>query len=606
VSESTTTERGAKRHELLTLEIESLSYGGRGVARHNGYVVFVSGALPGDQVRAEVTRAKRQFAEARTVEMLRPAADRVPDRCVHGGEPCPDPRSAFQPEGVHGRSQLVDHEAFTWTDQAWRGIPIADAVIYELHVGTFTEAGTFDGVIQKIPHLLELGVNAIELMPVATFSGDRGWGYDGVDLFAPHPAYGGPAGLKHLVDACHRAGIAVVMDVVYNHLGPDGNYLGEFGPYFTDIYKTPWGAALNFDGPDSDEVRRFFFDNATSWLRDYHCDGLRLDAVDAILDTSATHVLEQLEAEVRGVEVEIGRALWLIAESDANDPRVVSPVERGGYGLDAQWSDDFHHAMHALLTGERSGYYEDFGTVADLATALRQAYVYGGRYSTYRRRTFGRRALGLPGSAFLGYIQDHDQVGNRARGERISALLSPGLCRVAAALVMFSPFTPMLFAGEEWAASTPFLYFTDHHERDLARAVSRGRRREFAAFGWSPEDIPDPQDPGTFQASGLRWDELADAPHAAMLSWYRDLLRLRREEAALRDGRLEAVEVAFDEGARWLVVRRGELTLACNLAGTSVDLNVAGDALLTSDPGVARSGGGLSLPAESAAIVRVR
>ena len=522
---------------------------------------------------------------------------------VDGASPCPDPRSAFQPEGVHGPSQLVDHTEFAWTDAGWSGIALADAVVYELHVGTFSEVGTFDGVIERLPHLLGLGVNAIELLPVATFPGTRGWGYDGVDLFAPHPAYGGPNGLKRLVDACHGAGVAVVMDVVYNHLGPDGNYLGEFGPYFTDIYKTPWGAALNFDGPQSDEVRHFFVDNAVSWLRDYHCDGLRLDAVHAILDTSATHVLEQLEAEVRAVETEVGRALWLIAESDANDPRVIASVDRGGYGLDAQWSDDFHHALHAQVTGERSGYYQDFGTMADIATALRQAYVYAGRYSPYRQRTYGRMPQGLAGSAFLGYIQDHDQVGNRARGERISSLVSPGLCRVAAALVLFSPFTPMLFAGEEWGASTPFLYFTDHHERDLARAVSRGRRREFAAFGWKPEDVPDPQDSDTFESSRLRWAELEQPGHASMLAWYRDLIKLRRDHARLRDGRLEGVEVDFDEDSRWLLVSRGDLTLACNLGAGTVQLHADGELLLASDPGV-HVGTGLALPPESAAVLR--
>jgi maltooligosyltrehalose trehalohydrolase len=525
---------------------------------------------------------------------------------VDGGDPRPDPRSAFQPDGVHGASAAVDHQAFAWSDRDWAGIPLPDAVVYELHVGTFTDAGTFDGVVEKIPHLLDLGVNAVELMPVATFPGARGWGYDGVDLFAPHPAYGGPDGLKRLVDACHGAGIAVLMDVVYNHLGPDGNYLGEFGPYFTDIYRTPWGAALNFDGPDSDEVRRFFIDNAVSWLRDYHCDGLRLDAVHAILDTSATHVLEALEAEVRALEGRVGRQLWLVAESDANDPRVISPVSRGGFGLDAQWSDDFHHSLHALLTGERSGYYEDFGALADVATALTEGYVYAGRYSSYRRRTYGRRASGLPGTAFLGYIQNHDQVGNRARGERLSALVSPGLCRVAAALVLFSPFTPMLFAGEEWAASTPFLYFTDHGERGLARAVSRGRRREFAAFGWLPEDIPDPQDPGTHAASRLRWEELAASPHVESLAWYRDLVRLRRAEPRLRDGRLDLVEVTYDETARWLTVRRGDLALACNFSPVAVEVDVPhAQVLLGSTPGATAGPAGLLVPGESAVVVRL-
>ena len=524
---------------------------------------------------------------------------------LDGGPGRPDPRSASQPGGIHGPSQLVDHDHFQWTDAGWAGFPLADAVIYEVHTGTFSPEGTFDGIIARLPHLLELGVNAIELMPVAAFPGDRGWGYDGVDIFAPTATYGGPEGFKRLVDACHNAGIAVVLDVVYNHLGPDGNYLAEYGPYFTDVYQTPWGTPFNFDGPGSDEVRRFFADNAVGWLRDYHCDGLRLDAVHAIIDTSAVHVLEEIRDLVRDFDASTGRAHWLIAESDSNDPRVVAPGARGGYGFDGQWSDDFHHALHSTLTGERTGYYQDFGPLADVATALRQAYVYAGRYSGYRARTHGRLPVGLPGTAFLGYIQDHDQVGNRARGERISTLLAPGLTRVAAALVLFSPFTPMLFAGEEWAASTPFLYFTDHQSADLGRAVTRGRRREFAAFGWPAADIPDPQDRGTFEASRLRWDEVAQPPNKEMLDWYRALLRLRRDEPALRDGRLDAVEVTFDEAARWLVVRRGDLALACNLGGEAVELKVPGALLLASAPGASTpTGETLRLPAESAAVVR--
>jgi maltooligosyltrehalose trehalohydrolase len=521
---------------------------------------------------------------------------------VDGGEPHPDPRSPYQPEGVHGPSQFVDHDAFRWTDASWPGQPLADAVVYELHVGTFTPAGTFDGVIEKIPHLLDLGVNAIELMPVATFPGARGWGYDGVNLYAPHPAYGGPAGLKRLVDACHRAGIALVMDVVYNHLGPDGNYLGEFGPYFTDVYKTPWGTALNFDDRGSDEVRRFFVDNALMWLRDYHCDGLRLDAVQAIIDTSALHFLEEVAGAVRGLQQEVGRELWVIAESDLNNPRLITATNAGGYGLDAQWSDDFHHALHACITGERNGYYEDFGPLADVATALRHAYVYDGRYSRHRDRHHGRPAGALPGSRFLGYIQDHDQVGNRARGERISQIVSPGLCRVAAALVLTSPFTPMLFAGEEWAASTPFLFFADYHEPELEKAVSRGRRREFAAFGWTG-DVPDPQAASTFERSSLRWEEHDDDEHAAMLRWYRDLLALRREEPALRDGRLDLVDV--EVGEDWLVMRRGGLAVCCNLAPAPRRFPVAGDVLLLSGPGLRRDGATTELAAESAAVLRL-
>jgi len=538
-----------------------------------------------------------------------PATSAAEDRRYHlsvdGSDPVTDPRTASQPEGINGPSELVDHEAFPWTDGDWRGLPLTDAVIYELHTGTFSEAGTFDGIVEKIPHLRNLGVNTVEIMPVATFPGKRGWGYDGVNLYAPHQQYGGPEALKRLVDACHGAGIAVVMDVVYNHLGPDGNHLGEFGPYFTDVYKTPWGAALNFDDRGSDEVRQFFIENALMWLRDYHCDGLRLDAVQAIIDTSALQFLENVTVAVRELEAERGRAFWLIAESDLNDPRIVSPRDRGGYGFDAQWSDDFHHALHAVLTGERNGYYEDFGPLADLVTALRQAFVYDGRYSRHRGRSHGRRPVGLPGTAFLGYIQDHDQVGNRARGERISQLVSPGLCRVAATLVLTSPFTPLLFAGEEWGAATPFLYFTDHDSAWLGRAVTEGRRREFAAFGWPSREVPDPQAATTFEASRLRWGELQNEPHATTLRWYRDLLRLRAQDAALRDGRMDTVELDFDEASRWLVMRRGATSVFCNFGTTPVSLPAAGDLVLASEPGARVNQGRVELPAESAAVLRL-
>ncbi|MDQ1445700.1 MAG: maltooligosyltrehalose trehalohydrolase, partial [Acidimicrobiaceae bacterium] len=365
-------------------------------------------------------------------------------RFVVDGDPLPDPRSAFQPEGVHGPCRVVDHAAFPWTDHGWRGLHLPSAVLYELHVGTFTPEGTFEAVVPKLDHIVELGVGAIELLPVGEFSGSRGWGYDGVDLYAPHHAYGGPDGLKKLVDACHHRGLAVVVDVVYNHLGPSGNYLSRFGPYFTDRYNTPWGDALNFDGADSDEVRRFFIDNALMWLRDYHIDGLRLDAVHAIVDTSATHLLEQLAGEVEVLSAHVGRPLTLIAESDLNDPRVVARREAGGYGMDAQWSDDFHHALHAALTGEKSGYYEDFGGLAHVATAMRQAFVYAGDYSPHRKRVHGRKPLGIAGHRFLGYLQNHDQVGNRAVGERSSHLMSTGRLKVGAALVLLSPFVPML------------------------------------------------------------------------------------------------------------------------------------------------------------------
>ncbi|MDQ4024220.1 MAG: malto-oligosyltrehalose trehalohydrolase, partial [Actinomycetota bacterium] len=397
---------------------------------------------------------------------------------LDGGDPLPDPRSRWQPNGVHGLSRLLDHSAYEWSDAGWRGRPLASAVICELHTGTFTPEGTFVAAIEKLDHLVRLGITHVELLPVAQFPGDRGWGYDGVDLFAPHESYGGPEGLKRLVDACHARGLGVIVDVVYNHLGPAGNYLGSFGPYFTDRYATPWGRAVNFDGPGSLEVRTFFVDNALAWLRDYHCDGLRLDAVHAILDASAIHVLEEMQLRVEELETHLDRDLFLIAESDLNDPRVVNRREAGGYGLDAQWSDDFHHALHAVLTGERDGYYADFGTVGHFAKALREAFVYAGTYSEYRGRIHGRPATGLPGYRFLGYLQDHDQVGNRAVGERSSALMSPELLKVGAALVLTSPFVPLLFMGEEWGATSPFQYFTAHEDPELGRACSEGRRHE--------------------------------------------------------------------------------------------------------------------------------
>lgn len=484
---------------------------------------------------------------------------------VLDGEHLPDPRSPWQAAGVHGPSRTVDHSAFQWTDSGWVRPPLAAMVVYELHVGTFSEAGTFAGVAGRLDHLVGLGVNAIELMPVVEFAGDRGWGYDGVDLYAPHHAYGGPEGLKGLVDACHARGLAVILDVVYNHLGPEGNYLARFGPYFSDRHRTPWGPAMNFDGPDSDEVRDFFTGNALMWLRDYHIDGLRLDAVHAIVDTSATHFLEELKQKVESAHP--GDPRPLIAESDLNDPRLVTPRELGGYGLDAQWSDDFHHALHAVLTGERTGYYADFGSLEQLAFALRNAYVFTGQHSEYRRRRHGRRHR-LQGDRFLAYSQNHDQVGNRALGERLPALTSQGRLKIAAALVLCSPFVPMLFMGEEWAASTPFLFFSSHTDPDIARATSDGRIREFEAFGWDPSQVPDPQDLGTFERSRLRWDELREPKHAEMLGWYRRLIRLRRETPALRDPRLDRVEVEVD-GQR-LTLKRGQVTVVCDLAADSV------------------------------------
>jgi maltooligosyltrehalose trehalohydrolase len=525
---------------------------------------------------------------------------------VDGGDALPDPRSASQPKGIHGPSMVVDHAAFGWTDQQWRGVHLRSAVLYELHVGTFTPDGTFDGVIAKLDHLVDLGVTAIELLPVAEFSGDRGWGYDGVDLYAPHAAYGGPDGLKRLVDACHRRGIGVVIDVVYNHLGPAGNYLGVFGPYFTDRYLTPWGDAVNLDGAWSGGVRDFFVDNAVMWLRDYHCDGLRLDAVHALMDRSARHFLEELADRVASLGAEVGRPLFLIAESDLNDPRIVRPPMAGGYGLDASWSDEFHHALHAWLTGEVSGYYEDFGSVAHVAKAMGSAYVYDGGWSVHRKRAHGRPPDGLRGWSFVVFAQNHDQVGNRAVGERIAALTSVGRTKIAAALYLLSPYVPMLFMGEEWAASAPFQYFTAHDDEELGRAVSEGRRREFAYFGWDPTKVPDPQDPATFERSKLGWDETSAAPHDGMLRWYADLIGLRRSRAELIDGDRAAVRTRFDETAGWLMVERGPVTIACNAGADDVRLPVADrphGVLLASEAGAGVVGHDVVLPPDSVVVL---
>ncbi|HEV8221847.1 MAG TPA: malto-oligosyltrehalose trehalohydrolase [Streptosporangiaceae bacterium] len=524
---------------------------------------------------------------------------------INKGPPRPDPRSAYQPQGVDGPSRIVDHGAFGWTDGGWRGLALPGAVLYELHVGTFSAEGTFDGAIGHLAHLAALGVDAIELMPVAEFGGDRGWGYDGVDLFAPHHAYGGPDGLKRLVDAAHAHGLGVIMDVVYNHLGPAGNYLPGFGPYFSGRHRTNWGPAVNFDGPGSDEVRRFVIDNALMWLRDYHCDGLRLDAVHAIADQSAVHILEELGTEVDALAAQCGRPLFLIAESDLNDPRFVRSRQAGGYGLAAAWADEWHHALHAVLTGERSGYYADFGPLPLLAKALSQAWVYDGAYSPHRDRRHGRPPAGLAGTAFVVATQTHDQIGNRAAGERLAALVSEGRLRVAAALLLTGPFVPMLFQGEEWAASAPFQYFTDHRDPELARAVSEGRRREFAGFGWDPADVPDPQEEATFARSKLDWTERGAEPHAGLLAWYTELIALRRRIPALADPRPGSAVAECDEPAGWLTVRRGPVTVACNL-GIADWVFAAGpdhDVLAASDPTVTASGPNLVLPPDSVVIV---
>ncbi|WP_435884584.1 malto-oligosyltrehalose trehalohydrolase [Streptomyces toxytricini] len=486
-----------------------------------------------------------------------------------GGAPevRPDPRGRRLPDGPDGLSAVVDAAALA-PQAPPPGTRLQDAVLYELHVGTFTPEGTFDAAAARLPHLVRLGVTHVELMPVCPFPGLHGWGYDGVAPWAVHEPYGGPAGLARFVDAAHRAGLGVVLDVVHNHLGPSGNHLPAFGPYFTDAHHTPWGAAVNLDGPGSDEVRAYFLGSALAWLRDYGIDGLRLDAVHALADGRALTFLEELSAAVDALAAETGRPLFLIAESDACDPRTTTPRAAGGLGLHAQWNDDFHHALHAALTGESQGYYADFAQapLAALAKTMTRAFFHDGTWSSFRERTHGRPVdrRRAPAHRFLGYAQTHDQVGNRAQGDRLAASVSPGLLACAAALVLAGPFVPMLFMGEEWGAGTPWQYFTDHPDPDLARAVREGRRREFAAHGWRPEEVPDPQDPATRERSCLDWAEPEREPHARLLEWYRTLVALRRTHPDLRDPDLAAVRVAYDEERRWLTFRRGDVRVVVN------------------------------------------
>jgi len=521
--------------------------------------------------------------------------------------PVPDPRSQWQPNGAHAESRVVDHAAFAWSDSGWQAPPLSSALIYELHLGTFTSEGTLKAAEGHLDYLKDLGVTHVELMPIANFPGKRGWGYDGVDLYAIFNAYGEPDDLKHFVNAAHAKGLAVLLDVVYNHLGPVGNYLEKFGSYFNPSHSTPWGAAVNFEEAGATDVRRYLIDNTLMWLRDYHIDGLRLDAVHAFNDRTAIHFLEQLAGEVKRLEAKMGKHFVLIAESDLNDPRIVKAEEAGGYGLDAQWSDDFHHALFSTVSGERDGYYADFGSLAALAKSLKCVFVYDGNYSEYRGRNHGRQVVGLSGHRFVGFVQNHDQVGNRAQGERLSHEVSVGRAKIAAALVLTAPFVPMLFQGEEFGASAPFLYFTDYDDPELGRAISEGRKKEFVAFGWSPDSIPDPQAEETFARSKLQWSEITQEPHASLLHWYKDLIRLRRTRSELSDGNLNAVHVQFNEAAQWLVLERGHLRIACNLGKEPVEVAIGSGAelLLASDDSIGLSGTNIKLGPDSAAVVSV-
>jgi maltooligosyltrehalose trehalohydrolase len=475
---------------------------------------------------------------------------------IDGGDERPDPVSRWQPHGVHGASRVVDPHTFAWTDNGWKGIEMADFVIYELHVGTFTPEGTFDAIIPRLASLRELGVTAIELMPVAQFPGERNWGYDGVQLYAPQHSYGGPDALKRLVDAAHAEGLAVVQDVVYNHVGPEGNYLAEFGPYFTSVYRTPWGPAVNYDGADSDEVRRFIIENACYWVREFHMDALRLDAVHGIYDFRAVHLTEALAERVHALADVLDRHVEVIAESDLNDPRLLRPVSLGGYGMDAQWSDDFHHAVHVALTGERVGYYEGFaehGAIAAIADALEHRFVFRGQYAPHRRRQHGAPADDVSAEHFVVFIQNHDQVGNRAAGERLGALVSFDALKLAAALLLLSPYVPLLFMGEEYNESAPFQYFVSHSDRDLVAAVRKGRNEEFESFGWAGE-VPDPQAEATFERSRIHYELRETGDHATLREMYRELLSIRRAEPALRPGAAR-ITVRSDADARWVAMR---------------------------------------------------
>jgi len=506
---------------------------------------------------------------------------------LDGSEPLPDPRSRRQPSGVFGPSRVVDDAEFAWTDVDWRGVSFPGSVIYELHVGTFSDTGTFEGAIAHLEHLVDLGVGLVEVMPVNAFDGTRGWGYDGVLLYAVHEPYGGPHGFKRFVDAAHAMGIGVLLDVVYNHFGPSGNHLNRFGPYTTDRHQTPWGGAVNLDGADSGPVRRFLLDNARHWLRHYHLDGLRLDAVHALVDESRHHFLTELAEEVDALATALRRPLSLVAEYPHTEPMAVTAREAGGHGLTAEWRDEMHHALHAVITGERDGYYAAYGSVVDVATAIK-----GPKED-------------LPRHRFVVCTQNHDQVGNRAKGERLAYLAGLPDAKIAAGLLLCGPFTPLLFMGEEWAASTPFPYFCDTRDDELDEAVRVGRRQEFAAFGWEPSAIPDPIAMSTFESARLRWSEVvsANAEHAEMVSWYRELLSLRGARPELSDPRQSSTSVDVDDGRKVVIMRRGATVVLANLADESVSLAASGTVLAASAEGVVVGDELAFMPPHSLAVI---
>jgi maltooligosyltrehalose trehalohydrolase len=466
----------------------------------------------------------------------------------------PDPASQFQPEGVHGPSQALQHSLFEWTDKTWKSISLSKMIIYEMHVGTFTPEGTFDSVIKRLPYLQKLGINAIEVMPVAQFPGERNWGYDGVFPFAVQKSYGGPEGFKRLVNECHKNRMAVILDVVYNHLGPEGNYLGEFGPYFTDRYRTPWGMAINFDGPHSNGVRNYFIENALSWFRDYHIDALRLDAIHGITDFSAHPFLQELADAVNSFS-DKGKPAYLIAESDLNDTKITRPKELGGFGIHAQWCDDFHHSLHTLITGEKDGYYADFGRVHHMVKAIKQGFVYSGEYSDYRKRNHGNCSVGIPADQFVVFSQNHDQIGNRAFGDRLASLVSFDSLKLAAGIVIFSPYIPLLFMGEEYGEDAPFLYFISHSDPGLIEAVRKGRKEEFGSFTWRG-DPPDPQDRNTFERSKIHWKKKGRGKNGVLFELYQTMIQMRRRVPALSHLDKSSLYVDGSDEQKILVIKR--------------------------------------------------
>jgi len=517
--------------------------------------VRVMGGNEGEPSRTIPMRQSSDSEFVATVPQVGAGADYV--YVLDGERERPDPVSRWQPGGVHAPSRVVDPASFRWSDQGWSGIPLRDFIIYELHTGTFTRDGTFAGVIARLPYLRDLGVTAIEIMPVAEVPGNRNWGYDGASLYAPQSSYGGPTGLKKLVDACHQHGLAVVLDVVYNHLGPEGNYLPEFAPCFTDTHHTPWGKAINFDGPESDGVRRFIIDNALYWLTEYHVDALRLDAIHGIYDFGARHILDELSQAFQDQARRLQREAWLIAESDLEDVRIINPRAKGGYAFDAQWHDDFHHALYALLTGQREGFLMDFGAVANLSKSVTEGFVFDWRYSHYRRRHYGSSSKNRPGEQFVGFIQNHDQVANTSRGKRLSSLVSSGQQKLAAVLTLSSPFLPLLFMGEEYGETAPFLYFTSFDDPGLAAAVTAGRKKELGSH-YSESEFADPQAPGTFEHCKLDWSKTEVSPHAEILRLYRDLISLRRRHLSLANCRKELTEIQFNEQRKWLLMKRSD------------------------------------------------